>query len=234
MFNKFLRLIYPDRCVICDKICRGGEFPVCPACREKIVLCEEVRTCKKCGRPVEEDKILCANCQVHPHEFFLGISCAVYEKELRQSVLRYKFGQRFYYHRGYAALLIRRIQNFGMFPRPDAVISVPLSKKRLQERGFDQAALIAKKVAKELKLPYVSKLLIKKKDTPKQSTLGRAERMRNVKHAFAVASGCDVRGKTLLLIDDIYTTGATADAASAVLNKAGAAMVLIATVAITR
>ncbi len=116
----------------------------------------------------------------------------------------------------------------------DCVLCVPMTKAGLRERGYHQTALLAERIAKTLTVPFFKKALIKVKETPKQSTLGYADRLQNVAHAFQLsASKENFANKNILLVDDVLTTGATADAISKLLQKAGAKRVTVAVIAST-
>lgn len=104
----------------------------------------------------------------------------------------------------------------------DAVVSVPLHPRRLVERGFDQAALLAKEVARAASRPWLPRALVRSRDTPRQAALGQGDRAANVRAAFAVRQPARVAGRRLLLVDDVRTTGATLDACREVLRAARA------------
>jgi ComF family protein len=110
-------------------------------------------------------------------------------------------------------------------PVVDAIIPVPLSKKRLTQRGFNQSHLLGRYISKNLSVPLKCDLLVKTKDTPPQSMLSREERIRNPKRAFSVAGSSREVPQTVLLVDDVMTTGATMNACARILKKAGTRMV---------
>jgi ComF family protein len=114
-------------------------------------------------------------------------------------------------------------------PQVDMIVPVPLSIKRLRQRGFNQTLLIGRVVSKTLDIPLSSELLYKKKETLPQAVLSASDRARNLKNAFATRSR--LKGETVLLVDDVMTTGATARECSKTLLKAGAGKVFVATVA---
>lgn len=227
-----VRLLFPDRCVICGKVVDGGAT-FCPDCADKITFCRDGRMCKKCSRPISEGQLLCRDCLIHPHHFTACFSAAVYDGELRRSILRYKFYNHPEYHRGYARLILFHLLSFEAFPHFGAVVGVPLSKQRLRERGYQQAELIARAVAKGLGVPFYKNCVRKIRHTSAQSTLTYQERLKNLSGAFCVERPELVQGQTILLVDDVFTTGATTDEIAKILLKAGAKEVYAATVAIT-
>lgn len=115
----------------------------------------------------------------------------------------------------------------------DLLIPVPLHPKRLRERGFNQALLLAKELSRRTQIPYQGRILKKKKPTPPQVQLNAGERERGVKGAFHLTDREGVEGKTILLIDDVYTTGATVNECSKVLIRGGARRVDVLTLAHT-
>ena len=113
----------------------------------------------------------------------------------------------------------------------DLLIPVPLHPRRLRERGFNQSLLLARHLSRRLGLPCEAEVLVKVKDTPSQTSLSPAERQRAVRGAFEVMKGERIREKRVLLVDDVFTTGATVNEASRVLLRAGAEEVLVITLA---
>ena len=226
-----LSLIYPERCILCDAVV-GGDA-VCENCKDKLRLTENERVCKKCSRPVGEDAVLCPDCLVRPRYFTASFAAAVYNDELRSSVIRFKFNKRPDYHRGYARIMLAHLRSLDSLPVIDAVIGVPLSKERYRERGYHQATLIAKEVAKGLGLPVFKNVLKKIRHTPAQSSLPREARLENLRGAFCVFKKEKIKDKTILLIDDVFTTGSTADEISKTLLRAGAKEVYVAAFSVT-
>lgn len=226
-----MTLIYPGRCVFCDAVIRTGA--VCEDCKDKLRLTENERVCKKCSRPVGENSVLCPDCLVRPRHFTASFAAAIYSDELRSSVIRFKFYKRPDYHRGYAKIILGSLSALDTLPDVDVVIGVPLSKEGYRERGYHQAVLIAKEVAKGLGLPVFKNVLKKIRHTPAQSSLPREARLENLRGAFGIFKKEKIKGKTILLIDDVFTTGSTADEVSKTLLRAGAKEVYVATLAVT-
>lgn len=231
--------IFPPRCALCGKVYRKTSFTekvyICDHCKSKIRFTENFSSlCKKCSRPISDDDILCLGCQIFRHNFDIGFSCALYEKEMRLSLLSYKFSEQHYKYRTYAAIMLDKIQNTSPFPEFDVIATVPLSKKRRKKRGFDHVAPIARYLSKATGIHYEKNGIIKIKDTPPQSKLTLEERRLSVKGAFKVNDKSDFRGKSVLLIDDIYTTGSTVDEIAKILKKKGAEYITVLTLCITK
>lgn len=237
IISSFLNFIFPPQCVVCDKVYKktrfGEEIYICKDCMKKIYFTDNFSsTCKKCSRPID-DGLICIGCQIVRHDFDVAFSCTLYKTEMRKSLLSYKFSDQHHKYRTYARILADKINTISPFPDFDVVVSVPLSKKRLKKRGFDHLLPIARHISKETKKPYIKNSIIKIKDTPPQSTLTFEERRASVKGAFKVNDKIDFHDKSVLLIDDIYTTGSTVDEISKILKKKGAKHVTVLTLCIT-
>lgn len=241
VWERCVSLLYPDRCLLCNTVLGYSEshFCLCEACSEQITFLDEVETCRICGSPLSDDilemkQTLCVTCQTHIHEFDQAVSCFSYRTGLRRAILRYKFAGRRDLCRPFAALILNRLRPYLSSQSFDAVICAPLSIKSYRQRGYNQSSLLAKHIAKELQLPFMEDAFVKPLETPRQSSLRYIDRLRNVKFAFSLALPREAyEGKRFILIDDIFTTGATADALSGLLKRAGASYVLVATIATT-
>lgn len=231
MFHNLLKLLFPDRCILCGQTTK--EDAVCRQCADKLVLCRDIRLCKKCSRPISEEQLLCEICSGTPRAFTACFAAAVYTGELRRSILKYKFYQHPEYHRGYAKLIFSHLLSLPTLPHFDIVVAAPLSKERIKERGYNQAELIAKELAHLLGLPFAKNCVRKIRHTAAQSTLSHQERFENLSNVFSVVDSEAIYGKTVLLTDDVFTTGTTANEIAKQLLKAGAKQVYVAVVAVT-
>ena len=187
----------------------------------------------------KEEPDLCHRCRIDQPEYRYGTrrmgyitdltALWMYEGQVRGSLHRYKFRNARHYASAYGRLLALRIQSD--LPQPDLITWVPVSRRRKRQRAFDQVELLAKAVAGELGIP-TEKLLEKFRDNRANSGLKTpAERRANVLGVYKVPEGADIRGKRVLLLDDIVTTGATASECARVLLTAGAEEVIFAAVA---
>lgn len=144
----------------------------------------------------------------------------MYDSRMRGSIGRFKYRNR----REYADFYAEELANFCgealLSWRPDALIPVPLHRSRQRKRGFNQAELVAKRLGRRLNIPVAEKTLFRIKKTSPQKELSDTQRRANLKNAFQVREN-DVRLKRVVLIDDIYTTGSTVDAAASVLLEHG-------------
>ena len=211
LISKLLDLVYPAYCAFCGALI------------EK----ETGGICEKCGKNLPFTK----NGGKQRGNFFTAcLSPLYYEREVRDALLRYKFQQRSAYCEAFGVLLADCVAEF-LDAEVDLVSWVPLSRKRLKKRGYDQAQLLSQAVARELDLPCVP-VLEKTVHTQQQSKTGSAEKRRaNISGAYRVLPGAEVSGKTVLLIDDIVTTGATFSECARMLCMAGANRVFCAALA---
>ena len=206
-----LDLLFPRRCVFCRRFLEKGESDICARCETELPYTSN------------------GGEQVGRH-FALCIAPLYYEKDVRESIRRYKFHDAELYAYAYGKLVAGCIRDrlSGQF---DVISWVPLSEKRLRERGYDQAMLLAKAAASELGVEAVP-MLEKVRDTAKQSQTGSAEKRRaNIAGAYRVLEPERVQGRRILLIDDVVTTGATLDECARTLRRAGAPAVFCAALA---
>lgn len=228
-----LDLLYPPRCPFCDRIAGDAGETVCPLCR-KIV--SEVRepVCKRCGKPLaDERREFCFDCARKHHDFIEGKAMWVYEGRVRESLYRFKYQNKREYARTYAKEIARRYGAWMKRRKVQALIPVPLHRKRRRERGYNQAELLADELEGLTGIPARRELLVRVQDTRPQKQLGGTERKNNLKKAFKTTKSI-VQLRCVLIIDDIYTTGSTADAAASALKEAGVPEIYVCCVSIGR
>lgn len=232
--DALLSFMFPDRCVICGDLLRCGEADICPSCRRKATFIDEkTNLCKKCNRPIREDAILCDICRVMPLYFDVGYTCLIYENDVRFSLLNYKFYGRKSNQRGYANIIKEKIlSKYPSLPF-DMMVCVPSSGKRIKKRGFKHTAVIAKRISRMIGIPFREDAVIKRKERPPQSRLSVSQRFASAKGAYELNKDISFKNKTILLIDDIYTTGATVSEISRILKIHGAKKVVVFTLCIT-
>jgi competence protein ComFC len=217
--------IFPPFCCNCQKI----GFEICPECWQSIDCLSWESTCQICGKPVSHGKI-CPECHDQPPAFNQLKSWAIYHGAAKNMVTGIKYQRRFGLIPFLTPTLVNVIRDWKI--QIDFITPVPLGRKRMRERGYNQADLIAKPVAKKLQLPYYPQALYRVRETRSQVGLDAAERRENLQGAFSADTAL-CRGKTILVMDDISTTGATLDACAAALKQVGAKEVFCFTVART-
>lgn len=197
---------------------------ICPSCLNLAVLPPD-SGCVKCGRPQPGPNGLCRRCwQLYP-PFHRARAVGVYAGPLREAILRLKSAGESWLAEPLGALLACRLRS-DFFP-PDVVVPVPSHPSKERDRGYNQAELLARAVCRRLDLPLAPGLLVRRSGLPAQAGLSSTERDWNAAAAFRLAPGCGgrVAGKTVVLIDDILTTGGTAGACASALLAGGARQV---------
>ena len=186
--------------------------------------------CYRCGKHLQkEGEIYCFDCLRNPKSFERGFSLYEYYS-VRDSVSTFKNMGR----PDYAAFYGRRMGEFLRLNwrgrKPDALIPIPLHESKMRQRGYNQSALLAEEIAKVTGIPVREDILFRPKKSKVQKSLGRTERQKNMKKAFQLHKN-DVKLKTVILVDDVYTTGSTIEAAASVLKSAGVEAVYFITIA---
>lgn len=231
IWEGLLDLIYPPPlgCVYCGQEKSLGDFELCTKCMSSI---EFVRApaCAKCGKPVAAGMMLCSDCALEPRTFIRAFPVALYRGWLKDVIYAYKFDKRTELAKPFARLMSGRILQAGVLA--DGIIPVPMHRERLKHRRFNHAELLARHFGEFVNLPVWSQVLCRAAEKPPQHKLKRPDRERNTEDAFQVRGADIIQGRTAILIDDIYTTGFTAQACAAALLKGGAKAVMVAVLAI--
>jgi len=209
--------LYPPVCAACST----PGYRLCNDCLKKVKIINQQKVCPVCGIPQTEFRV-CDECEGAPPAFTAVRSWGVYEDPLRSTIHRLKYHSDLGVSQDLAGQLSRLLSQMSW--SIDLVTPVPLSAERQRQRGYNQASLLARWVSLAKKIRCETKALIRVKDTPSQVGLTGHERRRNVSGAF-IAEPRVVDGKSILVIDDVATTGATMQACAIALIGAGAARV---------
>ncbi|MCX8023396.1 MAG: ComF family protein [Syntrophorhabdaceae bacterium] len=212
--QSLLNSVYPVKCGGCGK--SGGAL--CNDCIDSFQRIDENTSCPICGRGMGIRSV-CGECIKDERGFIEGRYGFFYEKNLREAIHAFKFHGRKDVGRALTNLLSEKIK--GLSSTVDLIIPIPVTEKRLKERGFNPSFIISQVISEIIKKPVLPTVLIKGKETLDQSRLDREERLRNIKGAFSVKDGERIKGKRVLIVDDLFTTGATAREASYTLKKRG-------------
>jgi ComF family protein len=225
LISRFFNILYPARCPLCGNT--PDVFVHSPFCRS---CWSEVQrytgpSCRICALPfTSEHSNICGQCLKKAPPFSRVISYGLYEGVIREAINQFKF------------FGLRRLSEplgnllLGLeLPAADGVVPVPLTLRRLRERGFNQSLLIARIIAKEIRAPLLMDILTKEKETHPQIGLTARERLLNLRNAFAVNGS--LKGMRLLLVDDVMTTGATVTECSKQLMRSGAEEIIVVTLA---
>lgn len=228
VLSKITDLFFPRRCAICDKVI-VNEKGICAACEKKTKpLYGPV--CMKCGKKLDGNSLHCYDCSRKQHEFERNFSVFEYP-HVRESLYRFKYRGRAEYASYYAMQAYRLHGKRLEALRADAIIPVPLHAARYRKRGYNQAEELAKELSKLLHVPVKTHYIKRIKATKAMKTLDVSGRQNNLKKAFLIMQN-DVKLKTIILVDDIYTTGATLDEISRVCKAVGVENIYSLTVAV--
>ena len=227
---KIKDLLFPPRCVLCDGVISPEEGGCCEECRPKLRYINEP-WCLKCGAPVaaSEDS-LCPSCSVRAHVFTAGR--ALYEySSVRTSIYRFKYSGRAEYAGFYGREMAEKLKKQIEAWKPDALIPIPLHKSRERKRGYNQAERLAEAIGRYCGIPVYDRLVFRSRKTRPMKELNVKERQNNLKGAFIIPQDV-VKLKRTVLVDDIYTTGATMDSVARLLLEKGVLEVYTLTLAI--
>ena len=214
--SSFVDLIFPLRCLGCGK---EGDL-LCPDCRLALPRIKQPY-CQRCGAPLAAG-YLCSACISYPMTIDGIRSVFRFEGTVRQAIHQFKYRHIKAMAGTLGQLLAEHLRSYPL--TGDVLMPVPLHPKRLRERGYNQAALLAKEINRITGVPVIDGLLVRQRDTVTQARAANAlERRANVRDAFGCRQELD--GRNMLLIDDVCTTGATLDACALALKAAGATSV---------
>lgn len=200
-----LDAIFPQKCGICEKIGEG---------------------------------YICNNCLTEIEKYILGkeskkgiFHLLKYDGIIREKMISYKFNDKSYLHSMFCEIFVKNKNACEFLKNYDIIIPVPIHKKRMKQRGYNQSELIAKKIAKELDILIYTDVLKKKINTIPQSSLGKQDREKNVQNVYKVENTQKIVNNKVVILDDIYTTGATVNECKNALQLSGAKEVGIITIA---
>ncbi len=227
-------LFYPRNCPLCGVNLKEHEAGVvCGECLSRARLIEPP-FCQRCALPFDgaiPEPFVCGHCHKLKFHFTRAVAACRAEGVVRDCIHRFKYRREYYFGQhlaGWLAGATRRwldVTNWGM------IIPVPLHPRKRREREFNQSEWLAHALGHELNVPVVTSVLRRVVDTQSQTFLGAEERAANMRKAFAVRHGERVKGHRVLLVDDVFTTGATLDGCARVLTASGATEVVAVTVA---
>ncbi len=200
----------------------------CPTCQAGIIPIPPAH-CQKCKLPftaTDNSSHLCGRCLKQAPIYNQVFCVGIYEQTLQRAIQQFKFNQKVGLDRSLSNLMV---QNIAPNLTIDLIIPVPLHQQKLQDRSYNQALLLARQIASQIKVPVSHKHLLKLVDTKSQQGLSARKRIKNLQKAFSVAG--DLKAKNILLVDDVMTTGATVNACCRALKEAGANSIHVAIIA---
>ncbi len=220
------RIFFPEKCPLCGKALKiNEEFCLCCG-SDEVRLSDDC--CEGCGK--ERELCSCGTAYTTPLSHITGVF--TYEGLVQNMLISFKFAGRKNLYRYFGDCLAERVATVFAKADFDSITFVPSSAESIKERGYNPAQLIAEQVAKKFFIPC-QELLVKSRDTEKQHSLRAAERMTNVRGSFSPKMNTEIKGKAILICDDIKTTGATLKECCDILYSEGAKDVYCATVAVT-
>lgn len=214
----FEKMIFPEyRCFLCGREVRDTDKCLCDDCLKEFKLISG-NICKRCGMPLPELNKICDDCKNIEYEFDVARAAFLYNRKTARLITDLKFRNRKYLARFLAICMSETLKTFPM--DVDYIIPVPVSAQRLKSRGFNQAELIANHLSLLIGKPVVNDLIIRtNKETANQKDLSKLDRMKNLVGAFEVRRTKEFEGKDLLIVDDVFTTGATVNEVARMLRK---------------
>ena len=224
-------LAFARRCPVCDRPVRPFGALVCPFC-EGMLQKVQAPFCRRCGKQLlSAAENLCRDCRMLPHVFERGRTVFTYHSAAG-GIFRFKYKGRQEYGTYYGRCMAGKLCEAAGGPSrmPDYLVPVPVSAHRLRTRGYNQALVLAREISRQTGIPVLDDALRRVTDTLPMKNMTPAERQNNLKKAFQ-AFGNDVELNSIMLIDDIYTTGATIDACAHALYRQGARRVCFITLA---
>lgn len=225
-----LDFIYPRRCPVCDNAVKPFGDLICEDCRARIIY-NKAPFCQKCGRSLKDERaVFCHDCGRQEHKYDRGMALFSYPS-VADSIYRFKYKGRQEYAAFYgermACILGQRIREI----KPDALIPVPIHCSKKKIRGYNQAEVLAEELGRQLNIPIKKDFIKRIRKTAPMKDLSVQERQNNLKKAFKICHN-DVKLDTIIIIDDIYTTGSTIDAMAEELRRAGVKHIYFAALAI--
>jgi ComF family protein len=232
--NACLDLVYPPQCLLCHKKVPHHPEILCDICRHNITF-NTPPFCKKCSRHLTQPtkKNLCPQCHKKIPDFDRSWGVVLYTKPMKDLLHLFKYQKKTALRHVFADLMISFIKQHHIpLTNFDCLIPIPIHSVKHREREFNQTELLCHLIGKEFAIPVNASSLVRMKNTRPQAFLDEKERWTNVQGAFKIRKPLELKNKSILLVDDLMTTGATACEAAKMCRKAGAIKVSILTLAI--
>ena len=229
-----LPLLFPRHCPFCDELLPYPEM-ICRSCRTRLPLIGQP-TCFRCGKPLRDERQeLCYDCRIFPKSFDQGLALFLYNSMTRTSIVAFKYHNQRYLSYFYVEAICRMHKEQLKGWHLQAIIPIPIHKNKRKKRGYNQAELIAGQLSSRLNLPCYTDLIVRNQDTLPQKQFSPQARLNNLGKAFGLNQAyLDDHGHLsmpdsgrILLVDDIYTTGATMESCARLLKAAGVEKVYI-------
>jgi len=216
ILNGLLSILFPTQCAGCKRYIKDFKYVyVCPKCYEGLRLLPQ-RICPVCAKPIQSEHADgCMECKERGNEFSYVLAAGIYEGALKEMIHYMKFNNKKSAAKIAAGFIMERV-DFKIFAGADMIVAAPLSRDSIAARGYNQTYEVAKLLSEKTGIPIVRNVK-KIKETPPQNKLDRKERLKNLKGAFEVKE--NLAGKTIVVVDDVFTTGATINEIAKTLKK---------------
>lgn len=232
ILNKLWNILYPENysCIFCDNEVIKNEYSACDDCIDKFKI--NTKVCQVCGIPLSSMATVCLRCKNKNHHIFKQARTPfIYKDEVAYAIQKLKYDNGKYLAKPLAKFMADCYKQYEF--NCDCIIPVPLHKDKQKLRGYNQSQLLADALSGYINLEVFDNVLLREKDTLTQTNLNYMQRQENLKDAFKVENKNLIMGKNVLLIDDVFTTGATSENCANSLIKAGAKRVDVLCVAHT-
>lgn len=231
MLKFFLNFLFPNKCIICENYANQGK--ICSTCWGNLNFITKP-CCKICGFPFDFDTELdglCGACIVKPPKYNKAIAVFKYDHFSKKIIHKFKYQDQLHLLNYLTNLMINSGKDITT--QADIIIPVAMHKFKLLKRGYNQAALLAMKISTAKNIKYLPQAIIKNENTIAQAGLKKDSRLKNVKNSFILNEFFkeEIKGKKILLIDDVVTTGATIDECCKILKTAKPAKIFVLTLA---
>ncbi len=232
LFHAFMALCFPSSCLLCDKALPTSDILICRSCLPEVSFTQRP-LCTCCGVEFPcsaKGDHYCAKCLVNRPAFSMARAILRYNDDVSKLVHSFKYAGKTYCHSTFAGLKNKSLP-VGDLRTPDIIIPVPLHLKRLRERGFNQSVILANLFFPDDRQRINVNLLTRTRVTTPQTGLSGSRRRKNIKNAFDIHHPNQLKGQSVLLVDDVFTTGTTLNECAKTLKKYGASDVQALTLA---
>lgn len=227
-------VVYPLNCLICRAKLNASQYsPLCSDCFSSIKKINPP-FCIKCGKPLEialTPSNKCLNCRKQEYNFDRAWSSTKYDGVMRECIHKLKYNRKFSLGNMFSRILIEFVNKYMEINKFDFIIPVPLHRTKLREREFNQAQMLAEPLSSNFNKRLLSKNIYRIRYTLSQSELSLQERRENIRGAFGISNPELIKGKDILIIDDVFTTGATVNECASLLKRNGAGLIEVLTLA---
>jgi len=227
VLQTFIGLFFPRICLSCDEHLLDSEQYLCSNCSKSLIFLDDF--CPLCGAPKIEDK--CKVCHTNEFLFDKARSVFMFNKVVQNMVHEFKYNEMTRIAKFFGTLSQEYVEKFQPFDHIDYIVPVPLHKVKKRSRGFNQAEYITREIAKNMNWKHLPSLIKRKRFTETQTKLNKEQRRKNVSLAFKINTKYEIKGKNILLVDDVFTTGSTANSIAAALKEKQVNKVYVFTIA---